>query len=90
MFNGENTDEKEKGKTGNPSPRSKAHQLSSSAYTSPAQAREMREQRKDKFLTEFNSSPRCALLKAKLKKAVLRVAVEKYHKTAPSSGLTQA
>jgi len=50
----------------------------------------MREQRKEKFLTEFNSTPRCALLKAKLKKAVLRIAVEKYHKTVPSSGMTSA
>ena len=49
----------------------------------------MREQRKEKFLSEFNQSPRCVLLKAKLKKAVLRIAVEKYHKTVPSTGLTQ-
>ena len=64
--------------------------MSTSAYTSPTQQREQREQRKDKFLSEFNQSPRCVLLKAKLKKAVLRIAVEKYHKTVPSTGLTQA
>ena len=41
-------------------------------------------------MADFAQSPRCTLLKAKLKKAVLRIAVEKYHKSVPSTGLTQA
>lgn len=38
----------------------------------------MREQRKEKFLQEFNSSPKYLVLRDKLKKAVLRFVVEKY------------
>jgi len=38
----------------------------------------MREQRKEKFLQEFNTSPKYLVLRDKLKKAVLRYIVEKY------------
>jgi hypothetical protein len=51
----------------------------------------MREQRKDKFLTEFNSSPKYKFLRDKLKKSILRLAVEKHQKTVISaSGQTAA
>jgi hypothetical protein len=43
--------------------------------------REQREQRKEKFLTEFNTSPRYTMLRDKLKKSVIRLAVEKHQKT---------
>ena len=65
--------------------------MGASAYQTPAQQREMREQRKDKFLTEFNSSPKYKFLRDKLKKSILRLAVEKHQKTVISaSGQTAA
>ena len=51
------------------------------------QAREHREQRKEKFLIEFNSSQRYVQLKQKLKKAIFRLAVEKYNKEVDHEGL---
>jgi len=77
MFNGDAP--KEDGK--NASPRSKNQMMSSSAYHNPAQLREQREQRKEKFLAEFNTSPRYVMLRDKLKKSVIRLAVEKHQKT---------
>lgn len=72
------------------SPRSKALQLAMAAAAqhqqSPAQLREIREQRKEKFLQEFNNSQRYAQLKDRLKKAIIRIATEKYVKTVGISG----
>jgi hypothetical protein len=50
--------------------------------------REQREQRKEKFLTEFNTSPRYTMLRDKLKKSVIRLAVEKHQKTVGSQPQT--
>jgi hypothetical protein len=44
------------------------------------QVREVREQRREKFLIEFNSSQLYVSLRQKLKKAIFRLAVEKYNK----------
>ena len=85
MFNGDAP--KEDG-VKNASPRSKNQMLSSSAYHNPAQLREQREQRKEKFLTEFNTSPRYVMLRDKLKKSVIRLAVEKHQKTVGSQPQT--
>lgn len=49
--------------------------------------REVREQRKEKFLIEFNSSERYVQLRQKLKKAIFRLAVEKYNKEVDHLGL---
>lgn len=48
----------------------------------------MREQRKEKFLIEFNTGTKYLVLREKLKKAVLRFAVEKYKKEIGQRGLT--
>ena len=49
--------------------------------------RELRETRKEKFLIEFNSSSRYMTLRQKLKKAIFRLAVEKYNKEIDHQGL---
>ena len=63
------------------SPRNKP---SSAVYQTAAQLREMREQKKEKFLQEFGSSPRFLLIRERFKKAVLLFAVEKFKKEAQS------
>ena len=50
--------------------------------------REMREQRREKFLIEFNSSNNYCVLRQKLKRAIFRLAVEKYNKKVDHKGLT--
>ena len=52
-----------------------------------AHQREVREGRKEKFLIEFNSSQRYMLLRQKLKKAIFRLAVEKFNKEVDHNGL---
>lgn len=52
-----------------------------------SQLREFREQRKEKFLVEFNNSQRYHYLRLKLKKAIFRLAVEKYNKEVDFKGL---
>ena len=49
--------------------------------------RELGEQRREKFLIEFNSSQRYQQLRQKLKKAIFRLAVEKYNKEVDHRGL---
>jgi len=49
--------------------------------------RELREQRKEKFLIEFNSSLKYQHLRQKLKKAIFRLAIEKYNKEVDFNGL---
>lgn len=51
--------------------------------------REQRETRKEKFLLEFNTSSKYLLLREKLKKALFRVALEKYKKTVGPNGLNK-
>ncbi len=82
MFNGD-PDEKHDPKASSPTRSNKI--TASSAYTSPGQLREQREQRKQQFLNDFNTTARCKMLKDKLKKSLLRLAVDKYHKTVSSS-----
>ena len=50
--------------------------------------REQREQKREKFLIEFNSSQLYSSLRQKLKKAIFRLAVEKYNKQVDHRGLT--
>ena len=52
------------------------------------QQREIRNQRLEKYLIEFNSSQLYAQFRQKLKKAVFRLAVEKYNKEVDHLGLT--
>lgn len=52
------------------------------------QMREIREQRREKFLIEFNSSQLYVSLRQKLKKAIFRLAVEKYNKQVDHKGLS--
>lgn len=63
------------------SPRNKAHAQTSTSYQSPAQLREKREVRKEKFLADFNQAPKYRELRDRLKKAVVRLAVEKHQRT---------
>lgn len=49
----------------------------------------MREQRKEKFLIEFNTGSKYLVLREKLKKSVLRFVVEKYRREVGSKNLTQ-
>lgn len=49
--------------------------------------REQREQKREKFLIEFNSSQLYSSLRQKLKKAIFRLAVEKYNKQVDHKGL---
>ena len=67
------------------SPRNKP---GSAVYQTAAQLREMREQKKEKFLHDFNTSPKYLSLRDKFKKAVLRFVVEKYKKEVGSKPLT--
>jgi len=48
----------------------------------------MREQRKEKFLIEFNTGSKYLVLREKLKKSVLRFVVEKYRREVGSKNLT--
>ncbi len=50
--------------------------------------RDQREARREKFLVEFNSSQVYSNLRLKLKKAIFRLAVEKYNKQVDHRGLT--
>lgn len=52
-----------------------------SVYSTPQQLREQREVRKEQFLTQFNNSPKYQSLRDRLKKVLVRLAVEKYKKT---------
>lgn len=61
-------------------------QNSNPYYISPQQ-REIYEQRRERFLIEFNSSQRYLQLRQKLKKAIFRLAVEKYNKQVDHKGL---
>ncbi|CDW74115.1 tetratricopeptide repeat protein [Stylonychia lemnae] len=61
----------------------------STIYSTPAQQREMREQRKEKFLIEFNVGSKYSVLREKLKKSVLRFVVEKYKREIGNKNLTQ-
>jgi len=54
------------------------------------QMRDVREQKKEKFLVEFNTSGKYHALRDKLKKAVFRLAVEKYKKTVGPEGFKGA
>ena len=49
--------------------------------------KELREQRREKFLIEFNSSQTFSHYRQKLKKAIFRLAVEKYNKQVDHKGL---
>lgn len=49
--------------------------------------KEMREQRRERFLIEFNSSNSYYHLRQKLKRAIFRLAVEKYNKKVDHKGL---
>ena len=49
--------------------------------------RELREQRREKYLIEFNSSSAYPQYKQKLKKAIFRLALEKYSKEVDHHGL---
>jgi glucan biosynthesis protein len=51
------------------------------------QQKEQREQKREKFLIEFNSSQLYSSLRQKLKKAIFRLAVEKYNKQVDHKGL---
>ena len=51
------------------------------------QARELREARREKFLIHFNSSQMYTFQRQRLKKAIFRLAVEKYNKEVDHSGL---
>ena len=50
--------------------------------------KEMREQRRERFLIEFNSSNSYYHLRQKLKRAIFRLAVEKYNKKVDHKGLS--
>ena len=71
MFNGEGHPGSADGNDRD-SPRGKPN---STVYSTPAQQREMRESRKEKFLSDFNTSPKYLGIREKLKKALMRVAV---------------
>ena len=77
MFDGNKEEQADK------SPR-KGHSMAAMSYLTPAQLREQRETKKEKFLADFNS-PLRAELKDRLKKAIIRLAVEKHQKTVPGS-----
>ena len=51
------------------------------------QMKELREQRREKFLIEFNSSQTFSHYRQKLMKAIFRLAVEKYNKQVDHKGL---
>lgn len=86
MFNADEINEGNKGA----SPRSKAHHSATmTSYQSPAQLREQREVRKEKFLTEFNHHPKFQQLRDRLKKTIVRLAVEKHQRTVGSAPQTQ-
>jgi hypothetical protein len=70
MFDGNKEEQADK------SPR-KGHSMAAMSYLTPAQLREQRETKKEKFLADFNS-PLRAELKGRLKKAIIRLAVEKH------------
>lgn len=72
------------------SPRGSGSKPGSTVYSTPAQQREMREQRKEKFLVEFNTSSKYLVLREKLKKAILRFVVEKYKREIGNKQLSQA
>lgn len=55
-------------------------------FNSPAQ-RELREQRREKFLIWFNESTYYQHIRSKMKKAIFRLAVEKYNKKVDHLGL---
>ena len=67
------------------SPRGKQN---STVYQTAAQQRELRENRKERFLTEFNTSSKYHVLRDKLKKALFRMIVEKFKKEVGPKGLT--
>ena len=50
--------------------------------------REQREARREKFLIEFNSSWKFPYVRQKLKKAIFRMAIEKYNKQVDHQGLS--
>ena len=56
-------------------------------FHSPQQ-RELREQRREKFLIYLNESSYNAEIRSKLKKAIYRLAVEKYNKQVDHQGLS--
>ena len=66
------------------SPRSKQ----TTAILSPMQQREARDRKKERFIIEFNKSAKYRLVRDRLKKAILRLAVEKYKKTAGPKGMS--
>eukprot|EP00347_Sterkiella_histriomuscorum_P008804 403343688 len=84
VFNGEGTHQ---GSDDKDSPR--GTKPGSTVFSTPAQQKEMREQRKEKFLQEFNTSAKYFVLRDKLKKAVLRFVVEKYKREQGNKILTQ-
>ena len=49
----------------------------------------MRENRKEKFIIEFSTNPKYFVLRDKLKKAILRIAADRYRKKVGHKGLTQ-
>lgn len=56
---------------------------------SAAQQREAREKKKEKFIIEFSKSAKYRLLRDRLKKAVMRLAVEKFKKEVSSQGMSR-
>ena len=53
-----------------------------------SQGTQSREQRREKFLVEFNNSEMYDLLRQKLKRAIYRLAVEKFNKQVDHNGLS--
>lgn len=53
-----------------------------------SQQRELREKRKEQFLYEFNISGKAQVLKNKLKKSIVKIALEKYKKSGSLKGLS--
>jgi hypothetical protein len=86
MFSQEDGSDIHSSKSG--SPRVKAHAQTTLSYQSPAQLREKREVRKEKFLQEFNQSPKYKELRDRLKKTIIRLAVEKHQRTVGSQPQT--
>jgi len=55
---------------------------------SASQLRDVRDKKKEKFIIEFNKSVKYRQLRDRLRKAVMRLAVEKFKKTVGSNGVT--
>ena len=79
MFQGEEDNSSALGTTGQGAVKSAAGNMH--------HQRELREQKREKFLIEFNSSQLYSSLRQKLKKAIFRLAVEKYNKQVDHKGL---